>query len=290
MIRPHLTTEGRYPSAGTLGKAVSAHARSEGLAEGRVRAWVAYMMLAGRFAAAAAEKRGAGMTVKGGVALELRLHPTARATDDIDIIVQQPNGDILNALDTSLTTENEVAAEHEGFTFQRKGQAITLESGAIRLALSVRYEGGAWTTISIDLAPEELPGIPPEYIQAIDLSDFHLKGPGMIPCLPLNHQIAQKIHGMTQPPREGSRNERVKDAADLLLLEERVTDYRELRQACKQVFEFRRTHEWPPKTGSHDHWREEYDRLAKEYGLRHATFEGGIAAITRFIARIEEAS
>lgn len=281
---------GSPASAGALGKLVRTYARSEGVAEGRVRAWVAYMMLAGRFEQAAREGRAPGMTVKGGVALELRLRPTPRATDDMDIIVQVTEGDLLAAMNSALTTDNGVPARYEGFTFQRKGQTRQLGNGALRIELGVRYEGGTWTSVSIDLAHEELPDIAPELIAAIDLSPFGLRGPSAVPCLPLHHQIAQKIHGATQPPREGGRNERTKDAVDLLLVEDRVTDHVSLRAVCVQVFEQRNTHPWPPTLFAHEHWRDEYSRYVREYALGQSTLEEGVAATARFIARIDEAA
>jgi len=56
----------------------------------------------------------------------------------------------------------------------------------------------------VDVAGEEIPDVAPEHIKAIDLSALHLPGPDLIPCLPLNHRLAQKIHGMTHlEKREG---------------------------------------------------------------------------------------
>jgi hypothetical protein len=65
--------------------------------------------------------------------------------------------------------------------------------------------------------------------------------PVELPCLPLRLHIAQKLHGMTLPPRPGKRNERFRDLIDLLLMEELVTDYAGLRGACEPVFHARRT-------------------------------------------------
>jgi hypothetical protein len=72
-------------SAGVLAKYVQAYARANGLAEGRVRAWISYMITAGMLERAAAGGQPP-FIVKGGVALELRLRNRARATKDIDRI------------------------------------------------------------------------------------------------------------------------------------------------------------------------------------------------------------
>jgi len=71
-----------------LGKWVDAYARERGLAAKRVRDWVSYMVLAGRLEQANAESARATFTIKGAVALEMRLPENARATKDIDVIAE----------------------------------------------------------------------------------------------------------------------------------------------------------------------------------------------------------
>lgn len=284
-----LTKDGRHASAGTLTKAVRAYAKEKGTADGRVRSWIAYMMLTGLFKNAEEDGRGVTMTIKGGVALELRLHPTPRATEDIDVVIHG-TADLLKALDQSIAMENGEPRANGGFTFQRKGEARDLKNGAWRTELTVRYEGTAWNTISVDIAAEEIPDVEPEYLDAIDLSPLMLPGPKSVPCLPLYHQLAQKLHGMTQPPRAYGRNERAKDLVDVLLLKESVAVTADLRRVCVSVFERRGTHAWPPQLDVHDHWRGEFRRLVTEYGLEVEGLEGGVSDALHLIARIDVAS
>lgn len=229
------------------------------------------------------------MTVKGGVALELRLHPTPRATDDIDLVIHGAEN-LMEAIDRSLRSEHDEPRVHGGFTFQRKGEPRDLRNGAWRIEMTVRYEGTAWNTISVDVAGEEIPDVAPEYITAIDLSALHLPGPDVIPCLPLHHQLAQKIHGMTQPPQEGGRNERAKDLVDVLLIEAFLGEMAELRRTCVRVFEARGTHEWPPTLKVPEHWRDEFGKMAAEYGLHVGSLEEGAIKARELIARIESSA
>lgn len=284
-----LTQDGRHVSAGTLTKAVRAYAKGIGTADGRIRSWIAYMMLSGLLQQVAQDGGGATMTVKGGVALELRLHPTPRATDDIDLVIHGGE-DLLQALDHSLALENGEPRVHGGFTFQRKGEPRNLLNRAWRTELTVRYEGTAWNTISVDVAGEEIPDVAPEYVSAIDLAPFNLPGPKVVPCLPLSHQLAQKIHGMTQPPRENGRNERAKDLVDVLLIQESVGDIAELRRVCVSVFERRSTHAWPPHLEVHEHWRDEFGRLVAEYGMPTGSLEDGVDSARNLIARIDNST
>jgi len=70
---------GPPPSAGVLARYAQAYAREVGVTEGRVRAWVAYMIMAGALERSTGGD-GPQFIVKGGVALELRLRDRARAT------------------------------------------------------------------------------------------------------------------------------------------------------------------------------------------------------------------
>lgn len=163
-------------------------------------------------------------------------------------------------------------------------------NGAWRTDLTVRYEGGAWNTISIDAAGEEIPDVAPEYLDAIDLSPFGLPGPKRVPCLPLHHQLAPKIHGMTQPPRGNGRNERAKDLVDVLLLRDSLGDVAGLRSVCVTVFDKRGTHAWPPRLELQEHWRDEFGRLVSDYGLTVERLEAGVADAQDLITRIDRAS
>jgi len=93
-----------------------------------------------------------------------------------------------------------------------------------------------------------------EWLPAIPLTEsFGVTGPDALPCLPLRHHVAQKLHGMTLPPRPGKRNERFRDLIDLLLMEALVVDYQDLRKSCEHVFKTRSTHAWPPPLDLPEH-------------------------------------
>ena len=126
-----------------------------------------------------------------------------------------------------------------------------------------------------------------EWVRAIPLTDvFGVTGPVELPCLPLRLHIAQKLHGMTLPPRPGKRNDRFRDLIDLLLMEELVTDYAGLRDACESVFRTRRMHDWPPTLDVPPHWIEPFARLAGELDLPVSDAQGGMARVQAFVARI----
>ena len=278
---------GPPPSAGVLARYAQAYARELGVAEGRVRAWVSYMIMAGVLERA--ESVGSPrFFVKGGVALELRLRDRARATKDIDIVLRDPRADLADSLELALTGD-----PYQGFSFRRKGQPLLLDNGAVNMEFAVTYRGQPWTSISVDIARAEASEADVEWVDAIVLTDvFGVTGPAQLPCLPLRFHVAQKLHGMTLPPRPGKQNERFRDLVDLLLMDAMITqDDDALREACELVFSTRHTHPWPPDlTAAPTHWARPFAELAKELELPDTNVDAALASVRRLVARILGAS
>jgi hypothetical protein len=272
---------GPPPSAGVLAKYVQAYARANGIAEGRVRAWISYMIMAGVLQRATAGDEPS-FIVKGGVALELRLRNRARATKDVDLALRLPDADLALTLERALTGD-----PYQGFSFRRKREPLLLDNGVVNMEFAVSYLGGAWASVVIDIARGESGETDIEWLPAIPLTDaFGVTGPDALPCLPLRLHVAQKLHGMTLPPRPGKRNERFRDLIDLLLLEALVTDPKDLRKTCEQVFQTRDTHPWPPLLELPDHWIEPIARLIRELNLPIADANAGMTRVRQFVDRI----
>jgi hypothetical protein len=234
MNASHKPPNGLPPSVGVLAKYVLAYARASNVAEGRVRAWISYMITAGMLERTATTGQPP-FVIKGGVALELRLRNRARATKDLDVSLHHPDADLALTLEHALTGE-----PYQGFSFRSKRKPLVLDNGVVNMEFAVSYRGGAWASISIDVARNESCEHEIEWLPAIPLTEsFGVTGPDTLPCLPLCHHIAQKLHGVTLPPRPGKRNERFRDLIDLLLMETLIIDYRNLRKTCEDVFQSR---------------------------------------------------
>ena len=226
--------------------------------------------------------------VKGGVALELRLRDRARATKDIDIVLRDPKGDLADALEQAVTSE-----AYQGFSFRRKGQPLLLDNGSVNIEIAVSYRGQPWTSVSVDIARAEAGESDVEWVDAIALTDvFGVTGPTQLPCLPLRFHVAQKLHGMTLPPRPGKQNERFRDLVDLLLMETMIThDHVSLREACELVFRSRNTHAWPPDLDVLPaHWTKPFAVLAEELELPETDLETALVKVRGFVQRILGAS
>lgn len=243
------------------------------------------MILAGLLDRSASTADGYRLTIKGGVALELRLRARARATKDIDLVLHDRDAELARTLERAV-----VAEKYQGFGFRRKGEPLYLDNGTVSMELAVTYRGGVWTSITAGLARAEPEEAEIELVPAISLDEaFGITGPTDLPILPLRLHVAQKLHGMTLPLRPGKRNERFRDLVDLLLLEEVVTDHAGLRDACESVFRTRGTHEWPPPLEVRAHWVQPFARLAQDLELPITDTETAITRVRAFVERIRAA-
>ncbi len=219
--------------------------------------------------------------LKGGVALELRLPGRARATKDLDVGFRTAaDADLVRVLEDALTTD------YEGFSFRRAREPHQMPAGAIRVEVAVHYAGAAWGRVVLDLnrheGHEEI-----ELVDAFDLAAlFGVTGPGTVPVIGLPWHVAHKIHAVSLPSTTARPNDRVQDAADLLLLKPLITDLRAVRRACERVFGDRGTHRWPPTIALPPTWEEPYARLAEEFELPARTLGAASDAIVAWINAI----
>mgnify|MGYP000181251376 CR=1 FL=1 len=274
------------PSVGKLDKFVLAHAKIIGTVFERVRQSITYMVLSGALERAAREPNGPTFVVKGGVALELRLPGRARATKDIDIVAICESDDLVAALDQALS------APYCNFTFTRRPDTKELGDKATRVWVQIDYQSQRWTTIQVDLAKSEGPKTETEQIPGISLDPFGLQSPDFVSCISLRYHIAQKIHGMTKAPYDGSENDRFRDAVDLLLLEELISleELPAVCEACEETFRIRKEHAWPPDITLPISWEMPLVTMANELELDVDSLEETQLRLHRFVQSIVQAT
>jgi len=270
-------------SAGVLTKWVDAFARERGLTSKRVRDWVSYMVLGGHLEKAGRAEGGPRFYIKGAVALEMRLPSKARATKDIDFIVDGVgNESLTEALREAL------AGEYQGFTFRVKGAPYVMQNDSVRVEVVLDYKGRSWGTVQVDLSPKEGEQTEVELIEPLDLEPFGLATPDALPCLALRYHVAHKVHAMTAPPRsEDAPNERFRDLVDALMIREILEDLGGVRAACVEVFSLRGTHGWPPDFNPPESWHEPLARLADEVNLPVRSLDQAVEEAREFIEMID---
>jgi hypothetical protein len=198
--------------------------------------------------------------VKGGVSLELRLRLRARATKDFDATFRGERDVAIRSLESAF------AEPYEGFMLRIDGDHQHM-THMTRLQVKVEYLGRVWSSIAMEISASEGTDMPAEQVPAISLADFGLKGPALLPCIPLVKQVAQKLHAMTGESESGRPNERFRDLWDLWVLRELVPPSAELREVCEETFRIRAKHPWPPQVMVHDHWVQPFAVLAEQEGL-----------------------
>lgn len=222
------------------------------------------MLLSGALDRAAHTTGAPRFIVKGGVALELRLPGRARATDDLDIVVVCEEEDLVAALDIALSATSDRASEpYLNCTFTRKPDVHPLGDKGVRVWIQIAYRSQRWATVQVDLARPDATDIETERLGGIPLTRFGLAGPRDIVCLSLRYHIAQKFHGMTKVPHDGAKNDRFRDAVDLLLRGLVAgDDLPAVREACEETFRVRGEHVWLPVIVLPQHWRATFAALA----------------------------
>lgn len=279
-----MTTRKPPRSARILNQWVDAYARQLEQPPARVRNWVSHMILGGALERAGYNGSGRRFTIKGGVALEMRLRHLARATRDLDLIL------LAGESDPAAELEGALRRPYEGFTFRLRSEPEVMPNGAVRVEVALQYFGKAWGTVQVDVGRDEADGAEVELVEALSLDPFGLHGPEVLPCLSLPYHVAQKIHGMTLPPPPGRRNQRFRDLVDLLLLREWVSDYKAVKRACKAVFAHRETHAWPPFFEVPEHWVEPFHEMASDLRLGVDDIYQAAIEIRQFISEIDEAA
>lgn len=245
-----------------LERLVQALSVEEGIAADRLRRWVSTMVLLG-----ALERLGDDehrFLLKGGVAIELRLKLSARATKDVDIIVI-PDGDA-NIVDALVDALQEPYLD---FAFRVTNVQEIAPTPALRMDVKMAYKHKPWATLRLEASPPEVDATEAEQIAAFSLTQLGLDGPEQIACQSLRYQIATKLHAVTQrfDDRTNDRYRDLIDLIDLILLAELQPDLPQVAEACQQIFTQRGTHPWPPQLTIEPTWPQPYRALAIEQGF-----------------------
>lgn len=221
--------------------------------------------------------------LKGGIAIELRLHHRARATKDVDAIFFGEADALEKDLDEALSEP------YAGFTFQRHEVEEFGDDRFRRVNVKLFYRGRSWATLKLEVAQRESAKIDAEVVTAIPLDEFGLLGPEMVPCLSTRFQIAQKIHAVTEQ-FEDRHNDRFRDLIDLILLRGISEDRQPIREACVEIFEVREKHAWPPDLVVQYGWAERFPALADEMQFPIRNVDEAADQVRRFIDEIDAAA
>ncbi|CAN5909718.1 nucleotidyl transferase AbiEii/AbiGii toxin family protein [soil metagenome] len=262
--------------------------RDRDIPEGRARRLLAVVIIGQVLA-----DTGVGV-VKGATNLEVRVGTArTRVSSDLDAVRRVSLDAFRDRLAVALRDG------WEGFTgvVADRGPIPTPAPAAYqphRLRVRLSYRGGNFTSIVIEVSPEEVGALVEEdAVTSQEAADWcHALGlptPAAIPTLPLAHQIAQKLHACTAPDTDDWTNDRVHDLVDLQIAMDRYPgDYRDIKTAAVRLFASRNGHPWPPTVTIRDGWTDRYPQQAA--GLDVITdLNAAIAWTNDLVARIDHA-
>ncbi|MCB9012007.1 MAG: nucleotidyl transferase AbiEii/AbiGii toxin family protein [Actinobacteria bacterium] len=265
---------------------IDRYAAQEGAAPERVRRALAFEFCIAAFTRghSADDPR---IIVTGGVAMELRLRDTARATKDIDAVLRDTEPDRIEAYVDSALSEPLL----DGLvSFRIAGQQPIGPTSATRFDIRVLYQDRSFAKIRLEVSaahPDDSSwdAVPPMDIAPTLGVDVGLAA---VPCLSIQDQIAQKIHAVTDPHEN---NDRYRDLIDLILLDGlRAAEDHVVLDACKQVFVLRDRHAWPPEVVVRDGWPNGYAQLASDSSFEPADVEAAATLVQQIIDRIASAA
>jgi len=228
---------------------------------------------------------------KGGAALELRFGFRARASNDLDGAYR---GEVSEAID--LIGEG-LRRGWSGFTGRTTEGEPILGTGLalppVRFRVKLLYKGRDFVTIPMELSPVEGRSLDQVEVlpAAVSLEPVQLSGAESIPFLPIRYQVAQKLHACTEDVGEERPNQRARDLADILLIEELALDDDQvsgLRDACVEIFELRGKHPWPPTVVAWPDWVDIWGRLVETERLDYSIAEA-VARVQDLVDRIDAA-
>jgi hypothetical protein len=273
-----------YRTADQFRQALEQRIRTEAQRAGMLVVRVRQILVFERFTARLVSAFGSRVVLKGGFALELRLHG-ARATRDVDLRISGDPSALLVELQAAgridlgdfMTFEIRRDSQHAVIATTSPYQGYRFRSEA-RLAGKIYGEPFHVDVVSGGLMPR-----PPDRIAAGDFFEFAGIPPFEVAVYAREVHIAEKLHAYTYP--YPVTNSRVRDLPDLgLLARSGSYDAAALHNTIAAVFAHRATHPVPPALPRPPPaWDAVYANLAQENALPWPTIDVLFQAVEKFL-------
>ena len=282
-----------------LGARVRNAARAADLPEGRVHRQLGVLIVAELLGRVRNDNGRQLFLVKGGSSIELRLGVAgSRTSKDLDAVFR---GDFSRMYDAA---RDALAKGWHGFsavvTPPETINAPGLSAKPRRFKVKLSFVGQPWCTVPVEVSIAEShsashpESVSPALFAHVGLPSLGLPETSAVLCLPLNYQIAQKLHACTGEAPSGRANDRAHDLIDVLLLWNLVPEeeYPAVRIACLDIFISRAMHPWPPQLVPPTHWEGLFDAAyttVLEPGNVPATLYEAAAAVRSIVNAIDQA-
>ena len=213
--------------------------------------------------------------LKGGYAIELRLH-NAPATKDIDLALREKK-----LISENVKEQNEALHEKlqacligeidDFFDFTIGSASMTLigppQKGA-RFPVEAHMDGRSFSKFNLDVSVGDIVILPTEKLKPRNYLSFAGIDSKEYPTISIEQQFSEKIHAYTRP-RASGHNSRVKDLMDMvLLIESKSMDPLKMVKAIKVTFKQYQSHECPKKLPKPPpSWKDPFQVMAKDCGF-----------------------
>ncbi len=225
--------------------------------------------------------------IKGGSALKMRFGDAAtRFTTDLDTATATDPAVYAARLDANL------GVGWEGFSGRVVAREQASPNGVPEQYIMQPYDvkldylGKPWCTVPLEVGHNEIGDADAaDWAELADAAGlFEAMGfpsPGRAPLMPLDHQIAQKLHAASGP------GDRARDLIDLQLIIGRAEiDFAAAKSTCERLFSYRRAQAWPPTVTKREGWDELYAQLAEGLSVIQ-NIDGAIRWANELIAEID---
>lgn len=225
--------------------------------------------------------------VKGGSSLKLRFgEGAARFSRDLDTARISDIDSYTEALESALQEG------WNGFTGrlvrgkQASPKGVPAHYVMQPFEVKLSYNGKSWMTVPLEVGHNEIGDamepdmrVPKEASQTLEMLGFPPLAP--MPFMKLAHQVAQKLHGLTE-----SGSERVHDLVDLqVIMHEEPPALETVKPLCIRLFSYRDMQPWPPVIEAQTGWVEGYEAASE--GLAVLNLSEAIAWGNELIERID---
>ena len=229
----------------------------------RLRKEVAFDRLLARLVATAPDR----WLLKGALALDYRFGSHARTTRDIDLATA---GDEASATTALLAAQAVDLGDFFSFAVERTGALDRIRDGAaVRYHVVAELAGRTFDEFVLDVGFDPPTDVELARLRGPDLLAFADLAPVEVAAVPLEFQIAEKVHAYTRGYGDRTPSTRVKDLVDLALIAtEGAPDAALLRAAMDRTFARRAGQPVPPTLPDPPpDWAVAYGRMAREIGL-----------------------
>lgn len=218
--------------------------------------------------------------LKGGMALEVRLHDDARLTKDLDLGLRT---DIADADDLHDRLIDALSVDPDGDRFEftveppRRLREDVAGRPTWRARTRARLAGKDFGSLQLDISPRAHELDDTDVITLPNSLEFAGIAPVEVEIVDVHRHGAEKLHAMVRDFGE-RENSRVRDLVDIvILIEHGLLDTPRVGSAVRQVWAERENAE-PPETlpPLPESWPDRYERLVAEYDIKARTFSAAL--------------